>query len=143
MEQWQDVSNSLFSADNLSIASLSGIVKNIAQTYGAEPIELLTFNNSYVFSNINVQDHNDSFPGVTLINEWETGTAFDVKGTWLWGLGENLAPETYETTSLKFNPSVELYGYATAWFNMTFDWFFFEASLYFEPFDFSLLDIDL
>jgi hypothetical protein len=30
MEQWQDVSNSLLSAENLSIASLSGIVKNIA-----------------------------------------------------------------------------------------------------------------
>lgn len=143
MEQWQDVSNSLISADSLSIASLSGIVNNLVQTYGAEPVELLNFNNSYVFSNINVQEYTEAFPGITLINEWSTGTAFDIKGTWNWGVSENLAPETYETTSIKFNPNIEVYGYAQAFFNMTFDWFFFDIELYFVPFDINVLDIDL
>lgn len=143
MEQWQNVSNSLFQADALSIASLSGIVSNLAQTYGAESMELLSFNNSYVLNNVNIVDHTDSFPGVTFITEWETGTAFDVKTDFAWGWGENLAYGTYETTSIKFNPHIGLYGYAETWFNMSFEWFYFEIEFYFSPFDINVLDINI
>lgn len=143
MEQWQDVSNSILSADNLSIASLSSIVNNIVETYGAKPVELLTFNNSYVFSNVNTENHTDSFPGITLINEWSTGTSFDVIGTANWGLRENIEEYTYETSSLAFNPHLELYGYAEAFFEMTFEWFYFKAEVFFEPFDITPLSLDL
>jgi len=106
-------------------------------------MELLSFNNSYVLNNVNIVDHTDSFPGVTLITEWETGTAFDVKTDFAWGWGENLAYGTYETTSIKFNPHIGLYGYAETWFNMSFEWFYFEIEFYFSPFDINVLDINI
>jgi hypothetical protein len=81
-------------------------VNDLVQSYGVEPVELISFSDSYLISNVNVNTHTDSFPGITFINDWETGTAFDLKAILAWGLGENLAPETYETTSIRFNPSV-------------------------------------
>ena len=54
MEQWQNISNGLFSAETPSIASLSGIVDTLVQTYGAEPVELLSFDNIFVWSNKDV-----------------------------------------------------------------------------------------
>lgn len=143
MEQWQQVSNSLFQADTPSIASLSGIVNDLVQSYGVEPVELLSFSDSYIISNVNVNPHTDSFPGITFIKDWETGTAFDIKATWAWGLGENLAPETYETTSIKFNPYVELYGYFFSWFKMNLEYFHFDISFNFMPFDIKPFDFDL
>ena len=88
MEQWQKISNGLFTADTSSIASLSGIVDTLVQTYGAEPVELLSFDNIFVWSNSDVNTDNEPLSWATFVTDWETGFAWDIKGTWNWGLGE-------------------------------------------------------
>ena len=88
MEQWQNISNGLFSAETPSIASLSGIVDTLVQTYGAEPVELLSFDNILVWSNKDVNPGEAPLAWATFVTEWETGFAWDVKAAWNWGLGE-------------------------------------------------------
>lgn len=88
MEQWQNISNGLFSAETPSIASLSGIVDTLIQIYGAEPVELLSFDNIFVLSNKDVNPGKEPLPWATFVTEWETGFAWDVKAAWNWGLGE-------------------------------------------------------
>ena len=106
MEQWHKLTNNLVA--DFPTTSLSSIVSNIASTLGAESTELFRFDNNFAFSNININDYKTPLPGVTFVNQWQTGFAWDLKGAWNWGVGENLAPETYKTTSIKFAPNVYL-----------------------------------
>jgi hypothetical protein len=141
MEQWQNISNGLFSAETPSIASLSGIVDTLVQTYGTEPVELLSFDNVFVWSNKEYNEHDDPLSWATFVTDWETGFEWDVKGTWNWGLGGIYLPDT-DIYAGQFNPNIQLYSYFHTWFTMNFEWFYFNIDFNITPFDIRPLDID-
>ena len=142
MEQWQNISNGLFSADTPSIASLSGIVDTLVQTYGSEPVELLSFDNVFVWSNTEVNTGDEPLSWATFVTDWETGFAWDLKSTWNWGFGSLYDVDT-ERFDAQFNPSVQIYAYFHTWFMMTFEFFYFNIDFNFTPVDIKPVQIDI
>ncbi len=54
--------------------------------------------------------------------------SLDLLSEFNWNISENLAEHTYETIGLNFEPSVDLYGYAYAYFGVGAKWLGFEVT---------------
>ena len=67
------------------------------------------------------------------------GLSFDLLSELNWGIGETLAESTYETVGIDFKPSVDLYGYAYAYFGAGAKWLGFEVILNSAWFDAQLI----
>ena len=67
------------------------------------------------------------------------GLSLDVLSELNWGIGETLAESTYETVGIDFKPSVDLYGYAYAYFGAGAKWLGFEVILNSAWFDAQLI----
>jgi hypothetical protein len=91
-----------------------------------------------------VNDHDGvPIPWFTFVSHWATGYTFDAKASFAWGVGEVLAPETYETTHLEFNPYVDIYAYWNGYFKVWTYLGFLEFSTQISPFNTHLLDFSL
>ena len=63
----------------------------------------------------------------------------DVLAELNWGISETLAEQTYETVGIDLEPSVDLYGYAYAYFGVGAKWLGFEVTLNSAWFDAQLI----